>query len=265
MLFENKNYDLSAKRYAETQSSFEEICLKFLKIEKHDALKIFLKNKLASLKPHDKTQITMIVLWVVELYLSRLADLRLEGLEMSQNYLELQKEFDSFLHMKQIKSCVEENKGTIYDLMASHGDKQNLIKLTVFNKDFEQVIRQHIYKNSFLDALEVLKSQKRRDLFYQFSPILMQEIPKQTVNALIAQGRNLLPVKLLPALVSCEGNVHSQETIRYLEFCVNSLGCNERSIHNLLLSLYANAQSEKLMQYLANQGQDISMVGNYCI
>lgn len=260
MLFENKEYDLSAERYAETQSSFEEICLKFLQVDRQVALKIYLKKKLANLKAQDKTQITMIVLWVVELYLSQLANMRAQGKDLTAHYAEIQKEFDTFLTLPHVVQCIKNNKSTIYDLMASHGDKHNLMKLTIINKDFEQVIRQHIYKNSYLDALEVLKSQNRRDLFYQFSPILMQEIPKQTVNALIGQGRALLPVKLLPALVSCEGNLHSNETIRYLEFCVHSLGCNERAIHNLLLSLYANTKSEKLMPYLATQGQDISMV-----
>lgn len=263
MLFENKEYNNSAERYAETQSSFEEICLKFLEIDHQEALKIYLKKKLQNLKPQDKTQITMIVLWVVELHLSQLADMRFEGKELTATYAELQKNFETFLTLPQVVQCIKNNKSTIYELMASHGDKQNQIKLTIINKDFELVIRQHIYKNHYLDALDVLKSQNRRDLFYQFSPILMQEIPKQTVNALIAQGRNLLPVKLLPALVSCEGNLHSNETIRYLEFCVHSLGSNERSIHNLLLSLYANIKSDKLMQYLASQGQDISMVRRF--
>lgn len=238
----------------------EEICLKFLEIDHQEALKIYLKKKLLNLKPQDKTQITMIVLWVVELHLSQLADMRFEGKELTATYAELQKNFETFLTLPQVVQCIKNNKSTIYELMASHGDKQNQIKLTIINKDFELVIRQHIYKNNYLDALDVLKSQNRRDLFYQFSPILMQEIPKQTVNALIGQGRNLLPVKLLPALVSCEGNLHSNETIRYLEFCVHSLGSNERAIHNLLLSLYANIKSDKLMQYLASQGQDISMI-----
>lgn len=190
----------------------------------------------------------------------RLADLRLEGEERSQKYMDLQKNFESFLEMDKLKNSVEENRATIYELMSSHGDKHNLIKLTMSNKDFENVIRQHIYKNSFLDALEILKIQNRKDLFYQFAPILMQEIPKQMVNALIAQGRNLIPVKLLPALVSCEGNTYSSEITRYLEFCVTNLSCTEKSIHNLLLSLYANSGSDKLMAYLNTQGQDISMV-----
>jgi hypothetical protein len=53
-------------------------------------------------------------------------------------------------------------------------------------------------------ALDVLKSQNRKELFYQFAPALMQFVPKQMVNALISQGRGLSPAKLLPALVTVD-------------------------------------------------------------
>lgn len=87
--------------------------------------------------------------------------------------------------------------------MASHGDKDNLLRLTIMNRNYEQVIRQHLYKNNHHKALEVLKSQGNKDLFYQFAGILIQELPKQTVAALINQGSFYLePSKLLPALVS---------------------------------------------------------------
>lgn len=140
MLFNNKQYELSAQRYAETQSSFEEICLKFIQVDQQDALKLFLRSKLDTLKPQDKTQITMIVIWVVELYLTKLEEKRLEGLEQSATYADIQKEFETFLALQEISECIKNNKGTIYELMASHGDKNNLIKLTIVNKDFEQVI-----------------------------------------------------------------------------------------------------------------------------
>lgn len=48
MLFDKKEYILSAQRYSEAQSYFEEICLKFLKVDKPDSLKIFLRNKLST-------------------------------------------------------------------------------------------------------------------------------------------------------------------------------------------------------------------------
>lgn len=90
--------------------------------------------------------------------------------------------------------------------MASHGDKENLIRLTIMHRNYEEVIRQHLYKNNYLEALEVLKSQGNRDLFYQFAGPLLQELPKPTAVALISQGGNLKPSKLLPALVSCNND-----------------------------------------------------------
>ncbi len=39
------------------------------------------------------------------------------------------------------------------------------------------------------------------ELFYKFSPLLMQNIPKETVDAWISKGKQLDPKKLIPALV----------------------------------------------------------------
>lgn len=262
MHFDKGEFHLAALRFAETQTSFEEICLKFISIEKQDALKIFLRKKLTTLKPQDKTQITMITFWLIELYSTQMEELRLKGLEQSNAYFEVQKEFEQFLSLPMLTDCTKKNKGAIYDLLASHGDKANAIKLTKLNKDYEQLIRQHIYKNSFHDALEVLKSQNNRELFYQFAPILMQEIPKLVIKALIDQRMNLQPAKLLPALVSCDGEVHCVEVIKYLEFCINNLKCPDKAVHNLLLSLYAKYNPDMLLEYLSQQGQDMMCI-NY--
>lgn len=53
-------------------------------------------------------------------------------------------------------------------------------------------------------ALDILKKQGRKELFYQFAPALMQAVPKQTVQAMIDQGRGLAPSRLIPALVMCD-------------------------------------------------------------
>lgn len=90
--------------------------------------------------------------------------------------------------------------------MASHGDKDNLIRLTIMHCNYEEVIRQHLYKNNYLEALGVLKSQNNKDLFYRFAGILLQELPRPTVAVLISQGSSLKPAKLLPALVSCNSD-----------------------------------------------------------
>ncbi|XP_043598393.1 vacuolar protein sorting-associated protein 18 homolog isoform X2 [Bombus pyrosoma] len=263
MLFKNKEYEKSALIYADTHSSFEVISLKFLQEWQIDALKTFLKKKLEGLKTQDKTQITMIVVWVIELFMNQMGVLRSNNTSYLHDpqYLELQKQFDSFLAIPKVEECIKRNRSTIYDLMASHGDKDNLIRLTIMHCNYEEVIRQHLYKNNYLDALEVLKSQNNKELFYQFAGILLQELPRPAMTALISQGSLLKPSKLLPALVSCNSDEkHAKEIIRYLEFCVYKQSCQEQAIHNFLLSLYARYKRDEVMRYISSQGQDINMV-----
>lgn len=47
----------------------------------------------------------------------------------------------------------------------------------------------------------------------------------------------------------------ANETIRYLEFCVSSMNVQEQAIHNYLLSLYAQHKPDRLMRYLAMEGE----------
>ncbi|XP_039289671.1 vacuolar protein sorting-associated protein 18 homolog [Nilaparvata lugens] len=262
-LFQTEQYEQSALLYAETQSSFEEVALKFLQVWQIEALKIFLKKKLEMLKPSEKTQITMIVMWVVELHLNQLGNLRNEGKEHSTQFRAVQDDLDAFLQLPVVSDSVKNNRGAVYDLMSSHDDKHNLIRLTIANKDFERVIRLHINKGEFIKALEILKSQNLRDLYYTFTPALLPAIPRPTVSALIEQGRHLNPSKLLPALITTQTDQTTiNEIIRYLEFCVGQINCQEQAVHNYLLSLYVKHKPDRLMRYLAMQGQEASMV-NY--
>lgn len=128
-----------------------------------------------------------------------------------------------------------------------------------------QLIRQHIFKNSFHEALEVLKNQNNKELYYRFAPILIQEVPKHMVKAVIEQGRKLSPLKMLPAMAACNGELHSLEVIKYLEFCIKDLKNTDKAIHNFLLSLYAKYNQEKMLDYLNSQGQEISMVSSLLV
>ncbi|XP_034942311.1 vacuolar protein sorting-associated protein 18 homolog isoform X2 [Chelonus insularis] len=263
MLFKYKEFEKSAMIYADTHSSFEAISLKFLQESQIEALKLFLRKKLEGLRPQDNTQITMIVVWVVELFMNQMGTLRNDQTSHLYNssYTELQKQFDQFLSIPTVEDCVKNNFKTIYKLMASHGDKDNLIKLTIMHRNYEEVIRQHLYKNNYLDALEVLKSQGNKNLFYQFTGILVQELPKPTIAALISQGSQLQPSKLLSALVSCDSDEkHAKEVIKYLEFCIYKQNCPDQAIHNFLLSLYARYKPDEVMRYIGSQGHDITMV-----
>jgi len=65
---------------------------------------IFLK-KLDGLKMQDKTQITMIVIWVTELFMNQMGALRSSNTSYlhDSQYMELQKQFDSFFTIPKVE------------------------------------------------------------------------------------------------------------------------------------------------------------------
>lgn len=223
-LFDQKSYQESAKYYAMTQASFEEIALKFIQMEEQDALKTFLLKKLSTLKPVEATQTTLLVTWIVEIYLNQLGQLREQNLSNSQDYHILQNDFREFLSQPKVKTCVSLNRGTLYGLISSHGDSDNLLFFASLMEDHERVIQYHIQHKAYLEALDILNRQNKVDLFYRFSPELMEFIPKQMVDAWIAQGKHLVPSKLIPALVQSEYEVNpkqGKEAVRYFHSCFN--------------------------------------------
>lgn len=254
-LYDKKKFLESAKIYAQTKKSFEEVTLKFLQIDENLSLIYYLKSRLNDLNPiTDQTQITMLVVWLVELYLAEMN-------RSSLTALERQKEFDEFMNQPIVQSCLKDNRNVIYDIIASHGDSYNLTALTALNEDYEDVICQYIQQNEFQDALDTLKFQKKPDLFYKFAPIIMEELPKETIQLLIERGRSLHAVKLLPTLLCLKSDKHRIEIVKYLEFAIHSLSVQDQSIHNFLIQLYAKYRdNDKLMSYFETQGKELSMI-----
>lgn len=111
--FSQGSYELAAKYYGKTTKQFEEVCLQFIDKNERDALKTFLLNKLDNLKPsvthsntnpmssawsmkranqgidcvvcvchwwctcsQEPTQRTIVCTWLVEIYLSKLNNLK---------------------------------------------------------------------------------------------------------------------------------------------------------------------------------------------
>ncbi|XP_041950954.1 vacuolar protein sorting-associated protein 18 homolog [Alosa pseudoharengus] len=262
--FQNKRYLESAKCYALTQNYFEEIALKFIEAKQEEALKEFLMKKLNNLKPSEKTQITLLVTWLTELYLNRLGLLESDD---SKNALlqNTRDEFRRFLSSTKHKECFYNNRDTIYDLLASHGNVDDMVYFSVIMQDYERVISHHCQHDDYSAALEVLSKHCDEKLFYKFSPVLMQHIPKKVVDAWIQMGNRLDPKKLIPALVNYSQMGSTQqinETIRYMEFCVYQLEVKEEAIHNYLLSLYAKYKPDSLLWYLEQAGTQASEI-NY--
>ena len=183
--FQNKRYLESAKCYALTQNYFEEIALKFIEAKQEDALKEFLLKKLNNLKPGERTQITLLVTWLTELYLNRLGQLESgDGGSggASPVFLETRGEFRVFLGSAKHKECLFNNRTTIYDLLASHGNVDDMVYFSVVMQDYERVISHHCQHDDYGAALDVLSKHCDEKLFYKFSPVLMQHIPKKVCS-----------------------------------------------------------------------------------
>nr|XP_023658140.1 vacuolar protein sorting-associated protein 18 homolog [Paramormyrops kingsleyae] len=254
--FQNKRYVESAKCYALTQNYFEEIALKFIEARQEEALKEFLLKKLGSLKPAEKTQVTLLVTWLTELYLNRLGVLEADDSKKSVA-METRSEFRSFIANPKYKDCLYNNRSTIYDLLASHGNVDDMVYFAVIMQDYERVISHHCQHDDYGAALEVLSKHCDVKLFYKFSPVLMQHIPTRVVEAWISMGKKLDAKKLIPALVNYSQIGSTQqinETIRYMEFCVYELTVTDEAIHNYLLSLYAKYRPDSLLWYLEQAG-----------
>lgn len=254
LFLQQKDFLQSACIYSETQSSFEDVCLKFMQINEYEALLVYLQKRLEKLDAQDKTQITMLVVWIVELFLTQMA--RLQQSSVTSKMRRFQTEFDDFMKMPKVVECVRNNRTVIYDLMSSHGDNFNLNSLTVVNKDFDTVLNQMINQGKFNDAISVLSRQNQAELYYKYCPMLMETIPRETIDAVIAQARRLKPSSLIPMLICHETEAQRTEAIRYMEFCTRSLGCTDQAIHNYLIKLYAQHKSEKLLTYLELEGID---------
>ncbi|XP_065844581.1 vacuolar protein sorting-associated protein 18 homolog [Oscarella lobularis] len=248
-LFKAKKYDKSAKLFARTQRSFEEVALKFINLSTQEALMSYLYAKMESLKSQDKTQLTMISTWLMEIYLNQLGTLKEEGDRQKSKFDMMRDEFRGFLEDSRVMTLLEENKHVAYELLASHGDEEDLVYFARLMKDYEKVISYYVQQEGYAEALDILARQGNPKLYYKFSPVLIQHEPERTVSAWMKQKGALDPCELIPALVQYgqKGtiDVKDHQGIRYLEYCVEHLKTTEEAIHNYLLSLYAQIQDER--------------------
>lgn len=260
-LFLKKEFLQSARLFAKTLTSFEEISLKFVEVGEEEALKIYLNEKLDTLKVSEQTQVTLVVMWLLELYLKHLGNLRDAGKQNTQEYSNCDEQLKSLLHDPKVRQCVTNNATAIYELLSSHDDQDNYVNVSMMLKDYDRVLRHLMRHGRHIEALEVMSTQGSEQLFYQHFPSLLQTVPGPAVDALIAQGRRLNPIKLLPSLVHCHTSHGSgADILRYLEYCVDKLETSDEVLHNFLISVYALEAPEKLLPYFKLQGDDSQSV-----
>ncbi|KAL1931607.1 hypothetical protein VTP01DRAFT_9750 [Rhizomucor pusillus] len=291
--FDQRRYQMSAKYFAESTVPFEEVSLKFVEKDERDALRVYLISKLERFRKKDLTQKTIVATWLTELYLSKLNDL--EDMISSAHcapvgivqdsatngtvahnpaayYEELESEIrDEFKTFLDTYHNIL-HKATTYKLMASHGRNEELLYYATIIGDHERVISHWVVEKNWSKALEVLSKQAKPDVFYKYSPILMENAPYETVNVWMRQP-NLNPRQLIPALLRYDHSRTGKEmtqnqAIRYLSYIVTSLGNTDPAIHNLLLTLYATeptTDETALLTFLKNEGREMHYNLDYAL
>ncbi|KAI8370704.1 Pep3/Vps18/deep orange family-domain-containing protein [Radiomyces spectabilis] len=256
--FQQRRYQMSAKYFAESTVPFEEVALKFVEKSEQDALRIYLTNKLDRLRKNDRMQKTIVATWLVEIYLSKLNELEdmassahststnndtnpvsATGYNSAAYYQEqlkdLQDEFKSFLE----SYSTHLHRPTTYKLIASHGHNSELLYYASLIGDYGRVVSHWVIEKNWEKALEVLSKQADVDIFYHFSPVLMENAPYETNQA-----------------------------IRYLSYVVTTLGNTDPAIHNFLLTLYATQPTRDetaLLTFLKNEGREMHYNLDYAL
>lgn len=91
----------------------------------------------------------------------------------------------------------------------------------------------------------------------------MQHVPKELIDLWMQLGIKLDANKLLPSLTIGRQTIEqANESIRYLEYCINKLDIKDTAIHNYLISLYIKYKPDELLNYIKRQGDDESLI-NY--
>ncbi|XP_036319300.1 LOW QUALITY PROTEIN: vacuolar protein sorting-associated protein 18 homolog [Rhagoletis pomonella] len=253
--FKKGDYNVAADFYAETTKHFEQISLKFMKLENKGPIIRYVKKRLAMVG-NDPDTISVLVVWLIDLYLTQINYPR----RSAQERAEWQSEFDEFMQAARVADCARQNKEAIRNLLKEHADVHNISQFAIANGDYEEVIDQQIGVNKFKDALHTLTQQDNLELYYKYCPILMEYVPHETIATLMSQGRKLDIKELIPTLIIQESEKHIEEIIRYLEYAIYKLGETHETVHNYIIHLYAKYKPSKVIIYLENEGQDLSLI-----
>ncbi|KAJ3435168.1 vacuolar protein sorting-associated protein 18 [Anaeramoeba flamelloides] len=279
--YKNKKYSQSAGLFGNTNIPFEEVILKFINLENREPLIIYLSKKIDNIRDTDQTQATIIAFWLLSIYLHEISQIELKlsnkkkKLKMKSNSLnqdsnkskkqkkkkkKKQNEYEILKkklqdNLNSFKAFLEDNKEeldseTTYDILKKHGREEFLLAFAEIMENYDLVISHHIQMGNWLEALEKLRRVKSPEIMYKYSPILMYNSPRQTVDTWIKMSKRLNTQRLLPAIMRYAQthkpkNVKTNQAIRYLEFVIKELRNRDKSIHHFLLWVYIEGNYDR--------------------
>ncbi|KAG8844570.1 hypothetical protein FRB96_002999 [Tulasnella sp. 330] len=256
--FDQGNYVSAAQSFAQSSTPFEQAALAFSDLgdQGRDGLRTFLHSRLEKCSTKDVIQRMLLATWLVEFYLSKINTLDdiiaserashdVDNLKTEQAILEddLRSFFETY------KASLD--KKTVYDLIVSHGRDDIFLHFANVVGDYDKVLEHHIMDEEWLKAIDILNRQARSpnlEIYYRFSPALMRNMPKETVDAWLRQPA-LDPLRLVPAILQnqqrsvIDSPLSTNHAIRYLQNVIFTQHSTAPTIHNLFLTLLITSPS----------------------
>lgn len=234
------DYSVAADYYARGSEAarFEEVTLAFLEAGQPDALRAYLLHRLDALPRTDRSQITMLVTWLLELYLDKAARLqqRMAAEERAERHAAASAAggvFETLADDEEAAlcarprlsaaaahaACVDELRAFLADhhasldvrvassLLASYGREDELILLAEARGDIEAAVWFHLDRGTTKQALSALRRPSASAaLRVRAAPRLMELDPAGAVDLWMEAGGKLEPRELLPALARLAGD-----------------------------------------------------------
>ena len=216
-LLKQEKYREAAEALGKSSAMFEDSCLKFLEAGRYDALRLYLSGRLLDMSKRLVMQRTMISTWLVELFMSALdetenqKDVEDIGHQDSESHpdrtkqsQEIQLEYQDFIR----RFHLDLDRKAAYDIMQRHARDEELVFYAEFIDDYTYLLRHWSQREDWTETLRALGKQKKPELFYKYSTILMQHRPVDFVEILMRQP-NLDQQMLIPAILAYEDGVSS--------------------------------------------------------
>src|SRR5699024_5057457 len=101
---------------------------------------------------------------------------------------------------------LKKNRQIIYNLILNHNNQTILIYFAEHIDDFERLLDHYLQLDEYDQALSILRKEECLALYYRYSPIIVQERPRELVAQLSPLAQHIDFVQLIPALVHFDNN-----------------------------------------------------------
>ena len=188
-LFKEKRYLESAKEYAFSEETFEEVCLKFLKINNIEALIIYLAlvnyfRIISKTNSKDKKFITkyLINTWLFELLIEKKQNSKKgEIISNIRDFIRDSKHGNIYI-----------NKTLLYFILKLYGRLEEFVELGTIKGDYTEAIISLINYKNMKEAIDYIKMNASfgvenvkntlQKIFYKYATLFMKQNPIETID-----------------------------------------------------------------------------------